>query len=573
MRAAVLLLFALSAVAAVKDPWLRITTTHFELFTTAGERAGRDLVKQFEQVQSFFEQRFKKGIDPTRRARVILFRSEKEYEPYKPNQVAAAFYHPGEYRDFIVMTNSLNDSGSVAVHELTHLMVHQLAQELPVWLNEGLAELYRNLQPRGGKIMVGKDIPAHLYTLRQEKWIPLRTLLAADRESPLYNSKSGAGMFYAESWKLVHMLHLHPAYESRLIDLLRALRISDPEAAFRTAYGKSLDAVEQDLRNYLSGNSINTFLFDIQLSKSIDAPEVEAGAELPARLAVAEMLSGERGKLDQAQAAYAEIAKEYPDRWEVEEALGLFAWQKRNLADADSHFKRAESLGSKDPNTFLLWGRVLVYAGRWPEAVAVLSKTARMLPESDQVQLEYGSALLRNGNFGTALAALRSVKKVSAADAWRFYYDLAYATYRLSDTVGAKAIVAKARPFAETPAETRSLDQLEAALSRSPTGKSEEESAQPRLVRRTATPDFSAVDGALEEMECGRLARLHVRVEGVVKIFLIPDPRGVSIRSGTGEVVALDCGKLATPRLLRLEYQAAPEASGATGIVRSLEFK
>src|SRR5436189_2148418 len=100
-RAATLLVIAVRAVAADKDPWVRITSPNFELFTTAGERAGRDLVKHFEQVRSFFVQRFGRESDSTRKARVILFRSGKEYEPYRPNEFASAFYQPGEYRDFI----------------------------------------------------------------------------------------------------------------------------------------------------------------------------------------------------------------------------------------------------------------------------------------------------------------------------------------------------------------------------------------------------------------------------------------------------------------------------------------
>src|SRR5437016_3290691 len=126
------LLFTLCATAADKDPWVRVASPNFELFTTAGERAGRDLVKHFEQVHSFFAERFKMpGTDPARKPRIILFRSEKEYEAYRPNEFASAFYHPGEYHDFIVMNNSVSDSRPVAVHELTHLMVHQLGLDLP----------------------------------------------------------------------------------------------------------------------------------------------------------------------------------------------------------------------------------------------------------------------------------------------------------------------------------------------------------------------------------------------------------------------------------------------------------
>src|SRR5438270_14061952 len=106
------------------------------------------------------------------------------------------------------MNNSVSESLPLAVHELTHLMVHQLGLDLPPWLNEGLAELYSNLEPTGSKIRVGRDIPSRMRTLAEEKWIDLRSLLAVDHNSPIYNEKSRAGIFYAESWKLVHMLHL-----------------------------------------------------------------------------------------------------------------------------------------------------------------------------------------------------------------------------------------------------------------------------------------------------------------------------------------------------------------------------
>jgi hypothetical protein len=57
----------LSAVAsaAPADPWLRIQSANFELFTTAGERAGRDLVRHFEQVREFFLQVFGPTENPS----------------------------------------------------------------------------------------------------------------------------------------------------------------------------------------------------------------------------------------------------------------------------------------------------------------------------------------------------------------------------------------------------------------------------------------------------------------------------------------------------------------------------
>src|SRR5689334_152873 len=105
--ACLLLLAGLSA--AAPDPWLKITSANFELYTTAPERAGRDLVRHFEQLRSFFTQAFGARLSAGRPARIIAFRNEKEYQPYRPSEFAAAFYQPGAAHDFIVMSSASSD--------------------------------------------------------------------------------------------------------------------------------------------------------------------------------------------------------------------------------------------------------------------------------------------------------------------------------------------------------------------------------------------------------------------------------------------------------------------------------
>ena len=282
--------------AATHDPWLKITSANFELYTTAGERAGRDLVRHLEQVRSFFLQAFGSRLSASRPVRIIAFKNEKEYQPYRPNEFATAFFQPGAIHDLIVMSSASSEHYPVAVHEFTHLMIHQSGMELAPWLNEGLAELYSSLEPSGEKILVGQLIPARLHVLRSEPWIPLATLVAVDHSSPFYNEKSHAGMFYAESWALVHMLNLDPDYRPQLKSLVAALKDNDPPEAFAKAYGKQLDEVDAALRAYFNAPTVHAELFDVQLPKSVDAPEIQTAASLPARLALAELLANRRGR-------------------------------------------------------------------------------------------------------------------------------------------------------------------------------------------------------------------------------------------------------------------------------------
>jgi hypothetical protein len=553
--------------AATQDPWLKITSANFELYTTASERSGRDLIRQFEQVRSFFVQAFGARLSASRPVRIIVFHNEKEYQPYRPNEIAAAFFQPGAIHDFILMSSASSEHYPVAVHEYTHLMIHQSGLQVPPWLNEGLAELYSSMESRGVKILVGQVIPARLQALRIERWIPLPALLAVDHASPLYNEKSRAGMFYAESWALVHMLNLDPEYRPKLKSLVAAIREdeNDPASAFAKVYGKQLSDVEGALRTYFNAATIHAQLFDVNVPKSVESPEIQPASSLPARLALAELLANYYGRGEQALAAYDQLAKDYPDRWEVEEARGQFAWQERKLDAAAQHLGRAVELGCRSLPGLLLYARFLGYDNRPKEEAAVLRNASGLFPESDEVNLELGATLVRTGNYGSAAATLLAVKKVSnAEEAYRLFYNLAYAQYRLGDKVHAIENCEKARTYAKIPAAITDIDGLRNALDSPPARadaapprsveEEEEEEGPPRLERRPsaaeptgqsegpALPQFPSLEGTLENVECATLARLHVRAAGVVKIFVIPDPTKVVIHGANGEPIELRCG-------------------------------
>src|SRR6185369_5671429 len=99
-----------------------------------------------------------------------------------------------------------------------------------------------------------------------------------------------AAMFYAESWALVHMLTLDRQYRPNLRRLAEAIQGGDTAAAFRKAYGQSIEQVEQSLLNYLRSPSLNADIFDVQVTPDGDEPRVEPAADLAARLALAELV-------------------------------------------------------------------------------------------------------------------------------------------------------------------------------------------------------------------------------------------------------------------------------------------
>ena len=242
--------------ASASDPrWIRIQSPNFELYSTASERSARETLEEFEQVRAFFLNTLPTKDQKPLSVRIVTFNSVKEYEPYRFNEFATAYYYPGAERDTIVMSHGGSENFPTAIHEYVHLVVQHAGVKPPPWLNEGLAEFYSTLRPLGGKIVVGDIIPGRLAALRADNWVPLSVILAADQNSPYYNEKNKAGSFYNEGWALTHMLSLSDEYRPKWKEFVAAvIKGRDAAEALSQIYGKPLAAIDQDLQYYIRGS-------------------------------------------------------------------------------------------------------------------------------------------------------------------------------------------------------------------------------------------------------------------------------------------------------------------------------
>ena len=286
-HAVIALTLAVVGLAQGADPkWVKLRSANFELFTSAGERAGRRTIQQFERTRGFFRQAMQLGVSDSMPVRIVLFRSKKEYLPYRPGEVAAAFYLSGRDADLIVLV--AGNESSQAIHEYVHLLVRHSGLRLPVWMNEGLADLYSSMQQVGGHVVVGYAPPARIATLRGEKWVPLEQVLLADRDSRHYTERERVGKFYAESWALTHMLNLSQEYRPELTELLQQLTAGTPSVtALETVYGIPIEKLQRELQSYVRQDRLKGLIFDIKLEKSAERPSAEPAARLEVGLLLA----------------------------------------------------------------------------------------------------------------------------------------------------------------------------------------------------------------------------------------------------------------------------------------------
>src|ERR1051325_9710725 len=91
----------------------------------------------------------------------------------------AAFFHRGSDENLIVLALSENSSLPVIFHEYTHLLLRHNDPFWPLWLKEGMAEIYGALQVTGAHgLRLGKPLPEHLQLLATQPLMTLGKLFA-----------------------------------------------------------------------------------------------------------------------------------------------------------------------------------------------------------------------------------------------------------------------------------------------------------------------------------------------------------------------------------------------------------
>jgi Flp pilus assembly protein TadD len=558
--------------------WIRLKSANFEMYTTASEKNARETLKYFEQVRSFFQQGMGDIPGKALPVRIVAFNSKKEYEPYKLNNFASAFYHGTDTTDDIVLSEAGSEVFPVAVHEYVHLVTKHMGMKLPPWLSEGIAELYSTLKPMGDRVLVGTLIEGRHQALLREKWVPLEIIVKADHNSPYYNEKNQAGSLYNEGWALTHMLVLTNAYRPGFAKFLEMINAgTSTEEALDKVYGKTIAQVDKELQAYLSGTHFQGAYFAQKIEKVSDEITAEPAAAYDVKLVLADLLN-RPGKEKETRAAFEQLTTEDPKRPEAFAALGYLALRARDNEEAERDFGKAFELGGRDPAMLWDYGRLLRGRNR-TEAIHVLSELVAKEPARTDARMELAADQLTAKDPGAALDTLKPVKKVTPEEAPRLFAIMAHAQLDLSQWNDAKESAEKLKKVARTEADRMQADAIlsymnDRAGAPAPALQGSD-AGRPTLPRREAPASVASepvslkksIAGSFVLFDCsGKSPRVVVETEEGKKVFLIDDPHKV-----LGATMEFTCGPQNKDRV-RVDYIPAGQA-GVDGLVRGMRVE
>lgn len=399
------LLTAAAWPAEKPDTWTEVRSPHFRAVSNAGVKQARRVAGQFEQIRAVFQKLLPDArVDTGTPITILAVKDEKSLRQLLPEHwERKGQVHPsGEFvsgmeSTYVALRVDAAGENPYAVeyHEYVHLLVRLNFTELPLWLNEGLAEFYAQTKIGDKEVTIGEPNVAHIASLRATPLIPMDVLMAADNQSPLYNEVDRATIFYAQSWALVHYLLQgdHRAHAPQLRQFLELMRQQDlpPAEAERRAFGDPA-ALGKVLEEY-----IHKRVFSYQ---TFPPPSLLDERDFPAReISQAESLAlrgdflATTNRLDDARPLLEEALRLDPNLAAVHEALGRLALHSRDQTQASEFFSRAVELDSGS------------YLAHYFAALTTLGKAGT------GTALEKAEAALRrsiklNPNFAPSYAAL-----------------------------------------------------------------------------------------------------------------------------------------------------------------------
>jgi tetratricopeptide (TPR) repeat protein len=501
---------------------IRLRTETLEVISDSGEPAARRALARMQQMERLLGRR-------QSQIRAYLFRDDRWFRELRPVPTARGFYQSGPERDFIAVLSGPDDLRALS-HEFVHASLEHTTARRPLWLEEGVAEFYSTVTPEKDRWLIGRPIEDHIRVLRRADWLSARQLFTVAKDSSVYDEANRAGLFYAQSWAVVHLLYTQPGYREHLPAFAELLDDGVPvEEACLRAFRRSASQILNDARQRIFTGALPVAAVD---GDPLDAPRVQVDTvteEAIAELALA------CNKTALATRLYERQQRPIP--------LGLLALARGDNAEALRYFKQSIAAGAPDSTPYFE-AAMLLRDSKQPFE-PLLRQAVQRNPNHAEAWFLLGLEAAKREQLEDAIDAYQKATAILPRQA-NFWHAMALALRRAGRNEEAARAALKCRLAAATDAEREMAAALNGFVSQN-------DSAPPVRQPAVVIPDSwqglqgdAISDGLLEELVCGDPAVMRIQGVGELRVLR---PREIRITGGSRE---LACGSV--NRKVRVGY-------------------
>ncbi len=246
---------------------------HYRIYTTAGWDFAYETAIRMERAFASFHRQFLWQLGLAEHAgqsvvgTIYIFQNATEFEEYSRHQSkdwlflrdAGAYYIPAQRQIVGYLRDSAQAFWPTLYHEMSHQILHRYIPDIPVWLDEGLAECYCDWQSQGQLQIAQKHLAFLQQNFLEGTFISLQDLVELD-DVAFHSDFCGpqARTHYAQSWSLVHFLLYaeHQQYRPILKDYVLNCMEKTP-LSFSSVLQKhniTIERLQHKWQAYLLGN-------------------------------------------------------------------------------------------------------------------------------------------------------------------------------------------------------------------------------------------------------------------------------------------------------------------------------
>lgn len=234
-------------------------TKYYDLFTDVPDAVAREIVLRSDLMVVEYAARtrgFSRKL--TQRLPLYVFSRQEDYlaAGALPGSAGMFMAHRDGGGKLLVLAGPQPGSQTwdTLKHEGFHQFVHAvIGGDIPVWVNEGLAEYFGAGMFTGDRYITGVVPPGRLRALKmliaEKQTRPLRDMMLTSLDE--WNSNLSA-VNYLQAWSMVHFLaHANPRYEQAFNQFILDVSKGMPwESAWRNRFGADVASFERRWREY-----------------------------------------------------------------------------------------------------------------------------------------------------------------------------------------------------------------------------------------------------------------------------------------------------------------------------------
>lgn len=342
--------------------WRHYRSANFEVYATAPEWVVTGALNNLELLRAFFLETLQVRANRPLPITLFIFGNDAHFQGYVPPSLGknspTGIMLSGTARSIIMMRLSEQDERTMQTvrHEFVHHMFRVVNDRPPMWFEEGIASMLSTVKREQDKLVFGRPPVGLLLHAREESMLPLERLLAMNLASQSISTGEHTGIFYAQSWALLHFCYFGESdvpreKRFRFLELARSAEFADslPVAELvQRELGLTLEELNRQLKRYVRVGGYRpreTAPPVVQDPKEYVARAVSR-EEIRLRLAELKVRTHEDAA---AELVLLDAATRYPDDPRPHEALAGLASRRHDATSMVERWRRALDVPQPNP--------------------------------------------------------------------------------------------------------------------------------------------------------------------------------------------------------------------------------